>query len=126
MKGAPRGSGGTKSLRASASVGRDTAGREIGAACCASVPPLTSVLAAPAAPTAAPFRNFLRSTECVASLLLRLATAVPLCDARETSGSPKSATLVVRYHHASAVLPQRVEPDGSVRNRPNGIEDFLA
>jgi len=45
MNDAPtRGSGGTKSLRASASVGRATAGRAMGAACCASVTPLTNEL----------------------------------------------------------------------------------
>src|SRR5688572_10686939 len=74
-----RGSGGTKSALASASVGRATAGRALaGAPCWPDAAPVTIALAAPAAPAAAPFRNLRRSTELVDALSTGLATASPI------------------------------------------------
>src|SRR5215207_2999310 len=74
-----RGSGGTKSARPSASVGRATLGRTAaGAGGCAELVPATIALAAPAAPAAAPCKNLRRSTDVVEDLSTRLATGSPI------------------------------------------------
>src|SRR5688572_22389854 len=90
-----RGSGGTKSARASASVGRATAGRGLGGTVCwPEAGPVTIALAAPAAPAAAPLRNLRRSTELVDVLSTRLVTASPV-DYRSANCVPAGAIRMI-------------------------------